>query len=273
MVVERDVGQSGQAISLGSGTRFHVRNSLAQLSAGGASWPTNAYIIQPDSDYNASNLNETLVGSHSLANQTFIFQGTDDWRLSAFDAGAMENGVNSYNSYNINDGKDIAGNSRDAFWDIGANEYIDTGAIIPITTASPQGGTYPSAQSVFLTTNVPATIYYTADGSTPTTASAVYSGPISIQATTTLMFFAVDTAGNSEGVEDGDLQHRRHDGAADQRNACGRNLLQPGRCDTGRQRAGGDLLHHRREYADDRVCGIQRAHIHPGDHHADVFRR
>jgi len=71
----------------------------------------------------------------------------------------------------------------------------------PITTPSPAGGTYASALSVTLTANEPATIYYTTSGATPTTASPVYTGPIPIGSTTTLKFFARDTAGNSEAMK------------------------------------------------------------------------
>jgi hypothetical protein len=68
----------------------------------------------------------------------------------------------------------------------------------PTTTATPPGGTYTSAQSVVLSANEAATIYYTTDGSTPTTSSPTYSGPIPISTTTTLNFFAKDLAGNGE---------------------------------------------------------------------------
>src|SRR4029078_5237501 len=40
--------------------------------------------------------------------------------------------------------------------------------------------------------------YYTTDGSTPTTSSAVYTGPITVPATGTVRYFSVDLSGNSE---------------------------------------------------------------------------
>jgi hypothetical protein len=67
----------------------------------------------------------------------------------------------------------------------------------PIVTASPAAGTYTAAQNVTLSANETATIYYTLDGTTPTTSSTVYSGPISIASTKTLQFIAKDTAGNT----------------------------------------------------------------------------
>ena len=73
--------------------------------------------------------------------------------------------------------------------------------IPPTTTASPSGGTYSSSQLVTLTANEVATIYYTTDGSPPTTSSPVYSGPILISSDITLQFFAVDTDGNEESVK------------------------------------------------------------------------
>jgi hypothetical protein len=71
----------------------------------------------------------------------------------------------------------------------------------PVTTASPLGGSYQAAQTVTLTANEPATIYYTTNGTTPTLASTVYTAPVSISANSTLMYFAKDTAGNVEAVK------------------------------------------------------------------------
>src|SRR5438094_149281 len=87
--------------------------------------------------------------------------------------------------------KDTAGNTGPVVTQV---YTIDTTP--PTASASPAGGTYTSAQSVTLTASEPATIYYTTDGTTPTTSSAVYSSPISIGTSTTLKFFAKDTAGN-----------------------------------------------------------------------------
>lgn len=81
---------------------------------------------------------------------------------------------------------------------LGSGPVTDTTP--PVTTASPAGGTYSSGVNVTLSTNEPATTYYTTNGSTPTTSSAVYSSPISISANTTLRFFSVDSSSNAESV-------------------------------------------------------------------------
>jgi hypothetical protein len=63
-------------------------------------------------------------------------------------------------------------------------------AAAPLFT--PVAGTYTSAQVVSITsTTQGATIYYTTDGSVPTTSSNIYSGPINVTATETINAIAV----------------------------------------------------------------------------------
>ena len=94
-------------------------------------------------------------------------------------------------------GRDAAGNESSP---VVQTYTIDT--IAPIVTATPPGGFYNASQSVTLSANEPATIYYTVDGSAPTTASTVYTSPvvIPVNATTTLKYIGKDTAGNISGV-------------------------------------------------------------------------
>ena len=59
-------------------------------------------------------------------------------------------------------------------------------------TFSPAGGTYSSAQNVTIsTTTEDATVYYTTDGTDPTTSSNVYSAAIPVSTTTTIKAIAV----------------------------------------------------------------------------------
>jgi len=74
----------------------------------------------------------------------------------------------------------------------------------PVTVASPVPGTYttnPLSVTLAASTNSPpATIFYTLDGTVPTTASAKYAGPIVLTATTIINYFAVDVNGIQEAV-------------------------------------------------------------------------
>ncbi len=66
---------------------------------------------------------------------------------------------------------------------------------------SPASGTYTGAQTVTISTATPgATIYYTTDGTTPTTSSSVYSGPITVSSSETLEAIAVATGYTQSAV-------------------------------------------------------------------------
>ncbi len=61
---------------------------------------------------------------------------------------------------------------------------------------SPAAGTYTSVQSITITSSNAASIYYTTDGSTPTTASTRYNGSVTISAPTTLQAIGVNSGGS-----------------------------------------------------------------------------
>jgi len=91
---------------------------------------------------------------------------------------------------------------RDADLDAdGDHDAGDTRA--PVTTAAPVGATRSCPVDVVLTADEPGcTTHFTSDGSDPRTSSTAssYSGPITVEETTTLRFYSVDPAGNREAA-------------------------------------------------------------------------
>lgn len=94
---------------------------------------------------------------------------------------------------------DAAGNNSPIYTE---NYTIDTTK--PTANAAPRGGIFKTSKTVTLTSTDNVTknpkIYYTTGGATPTPTSKRYTGPISVNATTTLRFMVVDDAGNRSGV-------------------------------------------------------------------------
>lgn len=89
----------------------------------------------------------------------------------------------------------------------GRNAVVAYGLLsssIPTAAApafSPGGGSYTTAQTVTVSDSTPGTtIHYTTDGSTPTSSSPTYSGPVTINATTTLQAVAIAAGYNPSTV-------------------------------------------------------------------------
>ena len=77
------------------------------------------------------------------------------------------------------------------------------GAQVATPTASPAAGTYSSTQNVTLSTSTGgATIYYTTDGSTPTTSSQVYTSgqPVYVPFSMTVKAMAVESGMTNSGI-------------------------------------------------------------------------
>lgn len=69
---------------------------------------------------------------------------------------------------------------------------------LPKTTVSPEAGYYNKSLTLTMTATENAAIYYTMDGTAPSTASPRYTSPLAVAATVRVRYFAVDVAGNSE---------------------------------------------------------------------------
>lgn len=73
---------------------------------------------------------------------------------------------------------------------------------LPIISATPMPGIFNANQNITLASNKSETsIYYTLDGTTPTTASSLYTVPISISDSTTISVIGVDSLGNMSKVK------------------------------------------------------------------------
>lgn len=81
------------------------------------------------------------------------------------------------------------------------NEGGSTVETVATPTFSPEAGVYTSAPNVTISTGTQgATIYYTTDGTDPTTSSSVYSSPITISSTTTIKAMAVKNGMENSAV-------------------------------------------------------------------------
>ncbi len=156
--------------------------------------------------------NNLASGTYNTA-KTVTLSATDNYDTNPVIYYSTDNG-NTWNSatksvtLNLGEGSTtLMYYTKDSMGNTGvvqtASYIIDTTS--PIVNVNETGGNYNTAQTVTLsaTDNLDQnpTIYYTTDGSDPTTSSNKYTGPVGIGSTTTLKFIAVDAAGNISPVQ------------------------------------------------------------------------
>ncbi|MBO4827625.1 MAG: chitobiase/beta-hexosaminidase C-terminal domain-containing protein [Prevotella sp.] len=147
---------------------------------------------------NSSNLLKTQTEKNDNAKATITFSGGD--------AAIVFQGSYSHNILRYNGSAN--GSGLFSCYASGNNQkavqiyYREGQTIVARPTISPASGTYTEAQTVTITNNAEgATVYYTTDGTTPTTSSTVYSGPFTLTANGTYEVKAIAVVdGNSSSV-------------------------------------------------------------------------
>lgn len=93
------------------------------------------------------------------------------------------------------------GTGTSYLFDLGIRAYALSTETVATPSAIPAGGTYTTIQSVTISMSTAgASIYYTTNGSTPTTSSTLYTGAIAISTSTTLKAIAVKAGMNDSAV-------------------------------------------------------------------------
>lgn len=137
----------------------------------------------------------TISDTTTGASIYYTTDGTTPTTASTLYSGAF--GVNSTETIEAIAAADGFSNSA-----VGTATY--TISIVPAAatpTFSPVAGTYTSAQSVTISdTTTGAKIYYTTNGTTPTTSSTLYSGAITVNSTETIEAIATATGFSNSAV-------------------------------------------------------------------------
>ena len=118
--------------------------------------------------------------NHTLIRKPTVIAGSLDWTVTA--------GTDADNSQWLVQPVDY-------ITDLGMHTFTPPGGNSVVTpTFNPPSGVYNSPINVVISTTTPnASIYYTTDGTLPTTASTPYTGPIAINASTTVKALATAT--------------------------------------------------------------------------------
>ena len=212
-----------------------------EVGSTAAYWNNNVYISSNDGPMLQYTLKNGLLSTAPVSKSTHIFHrgptavtssnGTSNGILWAIDAVNNQVTVSTLYAFDANDVSKVLYNSQensardsagkpvkftvplvaDGKVYVGAQSEVDVYGLLansPTTTAAPTftpaPGNFTSRESITLTdaTNG-AVIYYTTDGSVPTTSSNRYLGPIAISATTTIRAMAAAPGLDNSSVTGG----------------------------------------------------------------------
>ncbi len=147
-----------------------------------------------------SGTSEVAVGLAKDGAVTFNFTGLTNGTYRDAVTGSVATVSNGSLSFTVQpssagvyvlNGPGIIGGNGVGFFQAGPG-----GGTNPVVNASPAGGNYENAVNVTLSAvaqNNPVKIYYTTNESTPSASSTLYTGPITVSATTTVKAIAIDS--------------------------------------------------------------------------------
>lgn len=189
-------GQWTQSVPATSGTPYTVSYSFTyQLSTGaqtttpGYTWTRSSQVAAPVISPSGGNFNAAQSVTLSDATSgTAIYYTTNGSAPSS--ASTPYTGPFTLSSSGTVSAIAVASGMPNSATTTATFTISQTQVATP--TISPNGGSYSSAQSVSLSdTTSGAAIYYTTNGSTPTTASTLYSGPFTVSTSNTVKTIAV----------------------------------------------------------------------------------
>lgn len=167
-------------------------NGLTQVSFKAKAATTNSASIKIDVKYSTDGTNWSPMKLTSASGSNYTAQNVASSATSY--TAYIPTGVSGdiYFQIAINSGstKPSSKNAQLTIDDVMFTYTPATSGTCLTPTFSPVAGTYEGTQNVTITSTDEATIYYTIDGTTPTTSSSVYSSAIAVNANTTIKAFA-----------------------------------------------------------------------------------